>query len=97
MSRYARRVDANHGTVKDRLQGEGFQVQDVSMYPGLGFDLIVTTMDDGGGPVWFLEVKDGDKPPSARKLTDSELEAKARYPQQFRLVNSPDEAVEAVK
>ena len=93
----ARRKDANHRQVQDRLEVEGFEVQDVSMYPGLGWDLIVTRYEDGGGPVWFLEVKDGEKAPSKRKLTLSEAEARSRYPRQFRLVNSPDEALEALK
>lgn len=65
MSRYAAKVDANHGQIRDCLRGMGAYVVDCSKV-GAGFpDLLV-----GWRGRWMLvEVKDGAKVPSARCLT----------------------------
>ncbi|HEU4982054.1 MAG TPA: hypothetical protein VFT88_05175 [Acidobacteriaceae bacterium] len=65
MRRYAARVDANHAEIVAALEGIGCYVVDCS-HVGHGFpDLLVWWR----GRITPLEVKDGGKPPSARKLT----------------------------
>lgn len=66
--RRAARKDANHaGLVRD-LVAFGCEVMDVSGCP-CGADLVVWSRAVG----WrVIEVKDGSKPPSARRLTEVE-------------------------
>ena len=94
MSKYARRKDANHTEVQTALEKAGITCQDVSMFAKLGFDIIAK---DFGDNVFFIEVKDGAKPLSARAETKSEQRAASRYPKQYRLVTSPQDALEKVK
>lgn len=70
MMRRAARTDANHATVRDGLRGDGWDVGDLSDC-GHGIPDLVVKHPEGLIPL-FLEVKDGDKPPSARKLTKAE-------------------------
>lgn len=89
--RRARRTDDNHAAIRDGLR-DAFgtdAVQDVSMYAGLGFDLIACVR----GRVTFLEVK---PPRKAARLTDSEVSARLRYGERWRVVATLDEALEAV-
>lgn len=67
--RYARAVDDNHADICATLRRvPGVKVWDTSRY-GAGFpDLLVTH----GTALHFVEVKDGRKPPSARRLTEAE-------------------------
>lgn len=67
MRRRARK-DANHADIVRVFRDHGATVLDVSTVPNLGCDLIVG-MYKVTRPV---EVKDGSKPPSQRKLTGSE-------------------------
>lgn len=68
MSKYARRVDANHAEIAKALRAAGACVVDTSHF-GEGIpDLWVATEKFVG----WLEIKDGTKSPSARKLTDAE-------------------------
>jgi hypothetical protein len=48
------------------------------------------------GRNFLLECKDGAKPPSARALTDDQVEFKAGWRGHWAVVNSPDEAIEVV-
>ncbi len=87
--RYATKVDINHGEIRDGLRavfGDD-AVQDVSMYPRLGFDLIIYA----GGAVAFLEVK---QPRKATKLTESEQDARRRYGNLWHVVTTLEEALE---
>jgi hypothetical protein len=49
-----------------------------------------------GNRNWLLEVKDGSKPPSARRLTTDEADWHVLWQGQVAVVNSPDEAVRLV-
>jgi len=60
----ARRKDANHADVLDFLRAEGWSVLDLAKY-GAPCDAVVGRP----GIAVIVEVKDGAKPPSARKLT----------------------------
>ena len=90
--RWARRQDSNHSQIADALLHLGCGVLDVSRCAGVGCDLVVWRADR----VWLVEVKDGALAPSRRLLTDSEAALKLRYPGQWRVVASVDEAVALV-
>lgn len=69
MTRYARKVDANHAAVRDGLRALGWTVHDLAK-AGEGVpDLAVPIAP---GMPHFLEVKDGDKPLSAQALTPAQ-------------------------
>ena len=92
MTRYAAKVDSNHADIRDGLRAIFGReaVQDVSMYSGLGFDLIACCR----GRVAFLEVK---QPGKATRLTESEAAARARYGEYWRVVTTLEEALGAVE
>ena len=70
MTRYARKVDGNHGEIRDALRAiPGVRVLDTAAMSGLGCDLMVWYQDR---PALFVEVKAGPKAP----LTDSERRLK---------------------
>lgn len=63
--RRAARTDANHAEIRDALRKAGVRVEDCS-HVGNGFADLVGFFH---GHTTLLECKDGNKPPSARKLT----------------------------
>lgn len=67
MSKYARRVDENQGDIVKALRACGATVRVISQGDGIP-DLLVGYH----GHTVLMEVKDGQKSPSARKLTDAE-------------------------
>lgn len=69
MRRYAARTDGNHAEIRQAFRALGAYVLDTS-HVGGGFpDLIVGTR----GRWLMVEIKDGSKPPSRRKLTADQL------------------------
>ncbi len=90
--RRAAKVDVNHAAIRDGLRAVfgAAAVQDVSMYSGLGFDLIAVAR----GRIALLEVK---PPRKASKLTDSELAARVRYAGFWHVVTTLEEALEALQ
>ena len=70
---YARKVDRNHGDVREALRKAGWLVVDTARV-GSGFpDLIACK----GTRIEFCEVKDGAKVPSAQKLTPAQTKLHA--------------------
>lgn len=69
--RYGRR-DANHKQIKKHAESLGFGVIDTADVAGGFCDLIFLL----NGKVFFVEVKDGDKFDSQKKLTPKEVEFK---------------------
>lgn len=65
--RYANRIDANQNSIVDALRKAGAYVRIISQGDGIP-DLLVAYK----GYTILMEVKDGNKPPSARKLTEAE-------------------------
>lgn len=65
--RYANRIDANQNKIVEALRKHGAVVRIISQGDGIP-DLLVAYK----GYTILMEVKDGDKPPSARKLTEAE-------------------------
>lgn len=91
--RYANRIDANQGRIVEALRGAGAFVRIVTQGDGIP-DLLVAYR----GVTILMEVKDGDKPPSARKLTDAEQKFFNEWDGgMLVVVNSVQEALETLK
>lgn len=86
--RRAARKDDNQIEIEAAFRACGFEVADTSRL-GDGFpDLTVYRPANG---VLLVEVKDGSKPPSARKLTPAEADFARRFP--VKLVESVDDVL----
>lgn len=83
--RYARRVDANLDEIVTEFERAGCAVDRTNR----DWDLTVQF----GGMTLLVEVKDGRKPPSARKLTRREVKTHAKL--MVRIVNDKSQAREA--
>ena len=91
--RYAKRTDRNHATVRDGLRARGYVVQDMSDR-GYGVpDLGIQSPKGIKYPGCFLEVKDGDKPPSARELTPDQKRWLSLVPDRTFTVLNLDQAL----
>ena len=91
--RYANRIDANQNKIVDAMRKVGAVVRIISQGDGIP-DLLVGYK----GYTILMEVKDGDKVPSARKLTEPEQ----KFFDDWRggmlaVVNSVEEALEILK
>ena len=64
MTAYRRRTDANHADIVAALRKTGWIVWDTHHYPEF-----VDAIAMKAGRLKFIEIKDGSKPPSARRLT----------------------------
>lgn len=88
----AARVDDNQDEIKNALRDIGASVF-VTSNVGNGFgDLVVGFR----GVNYLLEIKDGSKPPSRRKLTPAEAKFHDEWRGQVDVVNSVDEALQVV-
>jgi len=75
MKRRAARKDANHNAIQTAFERLGWSVADTSAL-GDGFpDLLAAKHQE----TIAVEVKDGAKPPSARKLTPDEVKFAGRW------------------
>lgn len=93
---HARRTDANHAAVRDAMRSAGAVVVDLS---GVGKG-VPDTMVFAHGAILLVEIKDGEKVPSARELTKPQVDFIAlawsqRVP--VHVVTSPAEAVALVR
>jgi len=91
--RYANRIDANQNAIVDALRQCGATVRIISQGGGIP-DLLVGY----NGYTILMEVKDGAKAPSARKLTEDEQ----KFFDDWRggmlaIVNSVTEALDLLK
>jgi Holliday junction resolvase len=96
--RRAARIDANQPAIVDALRKVGCRVQPLHMVGKGCPDILVGK----GGRVLLMEIKDGTKPPSARKLTADEqvwhdLWADVAKTGSLVVVASVGEALEAVE
>lgn len=86
------RVDANQSAIVDALRAVGASVQSLAMV-GRGVpDLLVGFRAQN----WLLEVKDGGKPASARRLTPDETAWHDGWRGQVATVASIEEALHAI-
>jgi len=85
----AKRTDANQNAI-------------VSMFRQLGWSVAITSALGGGFPdivigknriSMIIEIKDGDKPPSARKLTEAEQKFKDVWRGQYDIVETMDDVL----
>lgn len=83
------RVDANQKSIVEALRKIGASVLHLHQLGKGAPDLAVGYQ----GRNVFLELKDGSKPPSARKLTPDEERFHAEWRGQVAVVESVDEAV----
>lgn len=93
--RRAAKVDANHAEIVAALRSAGCWVMDLSAVGKGCPDLLVH------GPTWpwhltLLEIKDGSKPPSERKLTPAQVKFHAGCNAPLMVVTSADEALAAM-
>ena len=95
MARYRARVDGNHNDIKSALLAVGAQVQSLASVGDGCPDLLVAFR----GAWHVLEVKDGTKPLSHRKLTPAELEWVHSFGDvaPVFVVNSVDDALRAIE
>lgn len=90
--RRASRIDVNQPEVVLALRKLGCSVEPIHML-GRGIpDLLVGHR----GTNLLCELKDGKKPPSARRLTDDEEEWHQLWRGQVSIINSVDEAIEMI-
>lgn len=93
MRRRAAKVDANQSAVVDALTRHGAKVLSLAAIGDGVYDLLVGHRRQ----LMLMEVKDGDKPPSARQLTALQIEFRREwdgYP--LHVVTSVDEALEVL-
>ncbi len=79
MSKYAKRVDANHTQVVEALRSAGCVVDDLSAIGGGVPDILVGYLRRGDRLFWLCEIKDGAKPKSDQKLTDAQIRWHEKY------------------
>lgn len=88
----ARRVDENQQEIVDALRDAGAIVRVITQGEGIP-DLLVAY----NGHTLLLEVKDGNKPPSARKLTTAEEKFFLEWTGGIlAIVKSPQEALDLI-
>ena len=88
--RYAARVDANQTQIVSALRAAGATVQSLSAVGQGCPDLLVGYQ----GANILMELKDGKKPPSERKLTSDQIVWHSEWKGVVFLVTSVDEALQ---
>lgn len=90
--RRAAKVDANQAEIVEILRWSGATVELLHQVGGGCPDLLVGFR----GRNYLLEVKDGSRKPSERRLTEAEIYWHDNWRGQVAIVNSADEALEAI-
>lgn len=88
----AHRRDDNHHEITDALTAAGWLVADTSQV-GNGFPDLIAIRH---GLVEFIEVKDGSKPPSKRRLSSDEQVTALQFAQagkRIRVIETVEQAV----
>lgn len=92
MSRRAARVDANQPEIVAALRSIGAEVTDLSRVGSGVCDLLVSYRGN-----WYaIEIKDGRKPPSERKLTPDQVEWHGKQRAKVHIATNIHEAFDAV-
>ena len=86
------RIDSNHSAVVKALRACGCSVQSLASLGHGVVDLLVGR----NGVNFLMEIKDGSKSPSQRKLTPDELEWIAAWKGKAHVVHSVEEAIKVV-
>jgi Holliday junction resolvase len=90
--RRAAKVDQNQAEIVAALRAVGATVQSLATAGDGVPDLLV----GHGGLNYLLEVKDGNKPPSKRQLTDDQVKWHTDWHGQCCVVSGPREALAAI-
>lgn len=90
--RRAAKVDDNQQEIVRVLRECGATVRSTAMV-GEGFVDVICGYE---GRNYLLEIKDGSKPPSARKLTPKEAEFHATWQGQTAIVETPVDALRVI-
>lgn len=90
--RRAAKVDTNHAAIVETLRKAGCSVQSLAAVGQGCPDLLVGRL----GRQYLLEVKDGARIPSQRRLTPAQEEWHQRWRGSVSTVHSPREALQAV-
>ena len=90
LTRYAQRVDANHKSISKALEAMGFSVQSLHKVGGGCPDILSGFRNQN----LVFEIKDGEKPPSARVLTPHEVIWHRDWKGQKAVVNSLEEVLD---
>ena len=88
----AAKIDANQNEIVNALRKAGCSVQILSSVGKGCPDLICGR----NGVNYFIEVKDGNKPKSAQKLTPDQVEWNSNWLGQVAVVNSIEQAFQSV-
>jgi hypothetical protein len=88
--RRAAKVDDNHGEIIAAIRKNGFCVYDSSAN-GRGFPDAAVSF---GGRTWLIEIKDGAKYPSQRKLTDAQVKFHAEWQAKIYIIETVEQANE---
>ena len=91
--RRAAKKDANHVEIVAALRKAGATVVDLGAVGHGVPDLLIGHR----GKTMLMEIKDGNKPPSARKLTPDEAAWHESWRGQVAIVESVDEAIAAAQ
>lgn len=95
MMRRAAKVDANHAEIVDVLRSAGCCVLSLHAV-GNGCPDLLASRPFYPHELKLLEVKDGAKPPSARKLTPDQEAFHAKWKGPIYVVKSVDEALDVM-
>lgn len=90
--RRAAKVDANQDQIVSALRAAGAIVQSLAAIGKGCPDLLCAFR----GNLFLLEVKDGNKVPSAQKLTDAQAKWHQAWGALVEVVNSPEAALRAI-
>lgn len=88
------KVDSNQKEIVEALRKVGAEVFHVHMVKNL-FDILVAY----NGTLYAMEIKDGNKPPSQRKLTEGEERCRVKLEGvnvPYNVVTSVEEALEVI-
>ncbi len=86
--RRAAKVDSNQSEIVKAFRGLGWSVLIISQLKNC-CDIIVSK----NGRTVAIEIKDGAKPPSQRKLTEGELKFKNQWQGEYSLIESVDDVI----
>jgi len=95
MPKYACKVDANQPALVRLWRSLGCSVAHTHANPVPGFPDVLLAVREGG-PAHMVEIKDGEKDPSARKLTKDEEEFWSSWKGEIHKIETEDEAIELV-
>jgi Holliday junction resolvase len=87
------KIDDNQTQIVKNLRKLGYSVA-VTSGLAKGFPDIIVGKN---GKNWMIEIKDGDKPPSKRTLTDPEIKFHAEWQGQIAVCNNIDEVLKIIK